>query len=100
MEQQLVPMDAEDTVVTPTVVEPGPSEGGQVWNGHGRLEGANGVMLHTQTLALRQGDTINVANITQGVDAQGLEHWRGVMENQMEDAVGGIRVEIGRELEG
>ena len=64
MDRQLVPMDAEDTAVTPAVEEPGTSGGGQEWNGHGQPGGANGVMLHAQTLALRQGDTINVANIS------------------------------------
>ena len=43
---------------------------------------------------------INVANISQGVDAQGLDRWRILMENQIENAVGGIRVDVGRELEG
>ena len=52
------------------------------------------MMLHAQMLALRQGDMINVANINQGVDAQGLDRWRILMENQMENAVGGIHVEV------
>ena len=100
MDRQLVAMDAEDTAVVPAVEEPRASGEGQEWISHGQPGGVNGVMLHAQTLALRQGDTINVANISQGVDAQGLDRWRILMESQMENAVGGIRVDVGRELEG
>ena len=58
------------------------------------------MMLHAQMLALRQGNMINVANISQEVDVQGLDHWHILMENQMECVVGGIHVDVDRELEG